>query len=541
MQTRGDRLEALRRVLAEPVFRRIELSTLGSYGGEATALVAFSVLAYRIGGPWGIALLVAVQMLPAAALVPFLSRVAERARRERALVAVDGMRLLIAVTAWLLELSGQPRSLLLPLAAGLTTLSAVSNSVRRSLLPLLVSGPSELTALCVATSVVQAAAQTGGPLLAGVLFAFATPSAVLLAAAACFALALVAAFGLPDTTAVAVRPAGAARFSPVRGIRAIRTQRDLRLATGLFAAKNLGRGALNVFVVLIALRLVDVGSAGVGWLTAAVGAGGVVGGLAAARLVGIRRLATPMAVGVAFWGLAFLLVAAAPQLGVAIVALLGVGVGNTLADVAGYSLVGRSARDDTLARVYAVHEAVRALAITAGAGAAALVAATAGTRESLVAAGVVITAAALAGFARGRTETPVPPPEHLDVLRATPLLGWLAPVALERVATTLRPVEIAADEVLMIEGDDGDDAYLVMTGELVAERDGVAVGTISRGGVVGEIALLRDTPRTATVRALVDSRLLAIDRDEFLAAATGSAAAREASDDLVDQRLGVSV
>ena len=343
MRPGSDRLEALRRVLAEPVFRRIEISTIGSYGGEATALVAFSVLAYRVGGVGGVALLVAVQMLPAAALVPSLSRVAERARREQSLLAVDAIRVLLAVAAWLLELSSLPGSLLLPLAAGLTTLSAVSNSVRRSLLPLIVSGPSELTALCVATSVVQAAAQTGGPLLAGVLFTFATPGAVLLAAAACFALALAADIGLPDTSAVEVRPTGAARFSPARGLKTIRENRDLRLTTALFASKNLGRGAFNVLVVLIALHLVGVGSAGVGWLTAAAGAGGVVGGLAAAGLVGNRRLATPMALGVALWGLAFLVIAIEPTLGIALVALIGLGMGNTLADVAGYSLVGRSA------------------------------------------------------------------------------------------------------------------------------------------------------------------------------------------------------
>src|SRR5262249_58616386 len=87
-----------------------------------------------------------------------------------------------------------------------------------------------------------------------------------------------------------------------RGFRTVRSERELRLVAGLFAAKNLARGALNVLIVLVPLRLLDLGSAGVGWLTAVAGAGGVLGGIAAAVLVGRRRLVVPMAVGLALWG-----------------------------------------------------------------------------------------------------------------------------------------------------------------------------------------------------------------------------------------------
>jgi MFS family permease len=317
----------------------------------------------------------------------------------------------------------------------------------------------------------------------------------------------------------------------------IRARPELRYAMALLTTKYLGRGALQVLVVVISLKLIHVGSSGVGWLTAAVGGGGVLGGIAAATLVGRRRLGPPMAFGVALWGVAFLAIALLPELGIAIVALAGLGIGNSLVDVAGITLIGRGARDDTLARVYGVQEAVRSLAITAGAGATALVAATAGARAALLTAGAFLVAGAIAGLLHPSPETAEPPAERLDLVRANPLFGWLAPVALERVAATLEPLELAEGAVLLREGDVGDRAYLVAEGELVAERAGREIGRVEAGAVVGEIALLYDAPRNATVRALAPTRLLAIDRDEFLAAATGSDAARAASQDLVERRL----
>jgi MFS family permease len=243
-----------------------------------------------------------------------------------------------------------------------------------------------------------------------------------------------------------------------------------------------------------------------------------------------------MAFGLALWGLAFLAIALVPHLSVAIVALVGLGIGNSLTDVAGYTLVGRWARDDALARVYGVHEAIRALAITAGAGAIALVVGVANARAALVVAGVIVAASALAGLLRRRSETAEPSAEYLDLLRSSPLFGWLAPVGLERLASTLEPLELGEDAVLLEEGDTGDRAYLVADGELTVERGGREVARITTGSVVGELALLHDAPRNATVRTVMRSRLLAIDRDEFLSAAMGSPAARAAAEELVKRR-----
>ena len=534
------RLDALRAVHARPALRALQVAWAGSFAGEAIAAVAFGVIAYRAAGASGVAFLVGAQMLPAAALAPLLIAAGRRFERERFVFAVDAARAVLAGAAAGLSEAGAPRELIFALAAALTVGTVVSNPPRRALVPLLVGDPAELTAAGAAASVVQAGAQTAGPVLAAVLFAVTDGGAVLGAAAVFFAAAALAESRLPPTADVSVRPDGEGRAvrALARGWRAVRSEKQLSLVTGLFAAKNLGRGALNVLIVVVPLELLSLGSAGVGWLTAAAGVGGVVGGITVAALVTRRRMIPGMTLGLALWGLPLLALGALPHLPVALVGLLLLGAGNALTDVAGYTLIGRSVRDDMLAGVYAVHETVRALAITAGAATTAAVAEVWAARPALAVAGAGLVVAASAGMLMRRCETAAEPrAEDVRTVRANPLFGWLAPVALARLTTRLEPLDLAPGATLLRQGDPGDRAYLVATGELVAERDGREIGRLREGAIVGEIALLRDAPRMATVRARTSCRLLAIDRDEFIAAATGNAAARDAGARLVERRL----
>ena len=539
------RLGALVTLHMRPPLRRIQAAWAGSFAGEAIAAIAFGVLAYRSAGATGVAFLVAVQLLPTAVLAPILGAAGSRFRRERLALAVDFGRTAVAAAAAVLSASGAPREALFALAAVLTVGTAVSNPPRRALLPLLVAAPRELTTAGIASSVVQAAAQTAGPLLAAVLFSVSGATAVLATAAVCFACAAVAEAGLPDTSNVAARPrASEARIvgrvlsALDRGWAAIRSEPELRLVAELFAAKNLGRGALTVLIVVIPLSLLHLGSAGVGWLTAVLGVGGVLGGVVATTLVGRKRLVPAMAAGLALWGLPLVALGCLPYLAVAVIGLAVLGAGNTITDVAGYTLVGRSARDDLLGAVYSVHEAIRAVAIVVGSALTAAIVELVGTKAALVSAGVVLLAAAGAGeLQRARERSREPRPEHLRLIKANPLFGWLPPVALSRLASRVEELELGRGAILLREGDPGESAYLLESGELLAEQNGREIGRVYPGGVVGEIALLHGAPRMATVRAVTDCRLLTIERDEFIAAATGNTEARSEATRLVEQRL----
>ena len=191
-----------------------------------------------------------------------------------------------------------------------------------------------------------------------------------------------------------------------------------------------------------------------------------------------------------------------PGFVLALAGLAVLGGGNSVTDVAGYTLIARSARDDLLTRVLGFHEGIRALAITVGSVVTAVVIELAGVRWALAAVGVTLGVVAALAATRRSTELPTNVrPEDLKRLRGNPLFGWLPPVALERVAFTVTETALPAGAVLLRQGEEGDRAYVVVEGELVAEKDGAEIGRIGPGGVAGEIALLRAAPRRAWRRS----------------------------------------
>jgi predicted MFS family arabinose efflux permease len=509
----------------------------GVVAGESMAQVAIGVLAYRVGGVGGLGSLVALQVLPSAVLAPWLALLGDDVRRERLMLACDAVRFGLALAAALVAAAGARGWALYPIAIGFAVAQSTFNPARRSIVPLLVGAPSELTAASVVTTSVQAVCQAVGPAVAGLAIAISGPAAALVVASVCFLVAIRVDFALPDTAGLTQRP-DAARPTVSAAVSAALADSRLRLVLGLFAAKNLGRGALNVLIVVTPIELLGLGGGAVGWLTAAIGAGGIVGGLVAATLVTRRRLAAPMAGGLALWSIALLAIAGLPRTWVAVAALVVLGIGNTICDAAGYSLISRSTRDDLLVRVYGVHESVRAASIALGAVVAASVVAAGGVRTALVAIGVLLLAAAVAGLAlRGLDRAVTVDAGWIDLLRGVPLLGWLPPVGLERLATHLEVREFEPGAVLLAEGEPGDVAYVIEDGTAAVSIRGEPVATVGPGDLVGEIALLRRSPRTATVTAAGRLRVLALSQTEFMVAATGSPDARAAGADLVAERL----
>jgi CRP-like cAMP-binding protein len=145
---------------------------------------------------------------------------------------------------------------------------------------------------------------------------------------------------------------------------------------------------------------------------------------------------------------------------------------------------------------------------------------------------------ALASYRRlAETDQAVAPAPELELVEQVPMFEPLSVAAKERVASNLIPLSAQAGHVVVRAGEVGDRFYIVGEGELEVSADGLEK-RISQADYFGEIALLRDVPRTATVTALVDSSLYALQREDFLAAVTGHEAAHAAGHAIVDQRLG---
>jgi MFS family permease len=513
--------------------RRAQLSFLGAWTAEWAFTVGLAIVAYREGGATAVGLVGLLRMVPSAIVTPLLSPLADRGRRERVLVLVSTVRgAATAAAAVVVGVAGPPQ-IVYALAVVSTIAATLYRPAHSALLPSLCRSGYELASANVVRGLLDSVATLVGPLLAAVLLRFSDVTVVLAVSAGASWWAAALLLGLryeapprPSAPAEAHLVAEA-----VEGVRAVVRNGDLALIVGLAAAQTFTRGALTVLTVVVAIDLLGTGEPGVGTLTAAVGAGAVLGSLAASLLVGTRRLGAWFALGVTLWGLPVALIGAFPSEAAALVLLACVGVGNALIDVGGFTLLGRTAPDDVLARVFGVLESLVALAMGTGAVVAALVVEQAGVRTALVAVGLLCPVAAAASWRRlRRMDRSIGVRDRdIDLLRSPAMLSVLPLPAVEHLARSLEPLAVPAGSVVFAQGDVGDRYYVIESGEAVVLGDGRALATLGPGEGFGEIALLRSTRRTATVRAVTDLRLRTLRSDHFLPAVLGyTPSAREA-------------
>ena len=112
--------------------------------------------------------------------------------------------------------------------------------------------------------------------------------------------------------------------------------------------------------------------------------------------------------------------------------------------------------------------------------------------------------------------------------------------ALERLAGLAAAVSVPEGQPVFSQGDHGDRFYAIESGRAAVDVDGAQTRTLGPGDFFGEVALLRDVPRTATVRALDDLQLYAVERDDFIAVVTGHAPSLEAAESIVATRVPLS-
>jgi MFS family permease len=510
-----------------PALRRLQTAWLVSASGGWVFFVVLSVYAYEMGGTTAVGVAALVPALPAALAAPLAATLADRCSRRDVLLGslVARAALLAGVTAAVA--AGAPLALVLVLGALFTVVATAHKPAQAALLPTLASTPSQLAASNAVWSGIDNGAFLFGSVIAGAVIAGAGVATAFGVTAALFAVA-----ALP-VALIARDPVPEYRRSPdgdesagagVReGFVTVAREPSLRLVVGFLSVSTFVEGAIDVLVVVMAIELLDLGGSGVGWLNACWGLGGLLGGVAALVLLGQGRLARGLALGGLLAGLP-LVVAAGIGAPVAIGALLVVlGVGYALVEVAGLSLMQRLSADDVLARAFGVVES--SYWVTGGLGAilAPFVVMGLGIRGALVAVGAALPLLVVLRWrALRRLEDGAPVPERpFRALRAIPDFGPLPLAAVENLAQRAVALEFSAGEVVIHEGDVGELFYVVDEGVLSVScnRGSDVLEPLGPGAYFGEIALLRDIPRTATVTAASPVvSLFAVDREAFLAA-----------------------
>jgi MFS family permease len=241
----------------------------------------------------------------------------------------------------------------------------------------------------------------------------------------------------------------------------------------------------------------------------------------------VRRggLATWFGVGVALFGAPLAVIGIVPQQAAAMVLLGLVGIGNALIDVGGFTMLARLTDEAVLARMFAGFEAILTLGVAVGGIVAPLVIHLLGRRGALVAVGLVAPVAVLVSRAalRRLDGAMIVRDADIGILRAIPMLRVLPAATIEQLGARLAHAEFAPAQPVFAQGDHGDAFYVVESGHAEVIRDGRLVNSLGAGEGFGEVALLGDEPRTATVRAAADAplRVAIVERQAFLTAVTG--------------------
>ncbi len=539
-------LTAFRRVFTNRDLRRLQLAWAGSNIGAWAYTVAIAVYAFEQDGAYAVGLIGLARWISAGVASPFTGALGDRFPRVRVMVTADLLRAaLLASMAVIVASDGPPLAVYVISIVG-TVIGTAFRPAQAALVPGLAKTPEELTAANVAASTIESVGIFVGPAVGGVLVATSGVEATFVASAGflLWSAALIARVDEPTRLREVEADEGEERSGgflreTTEGFRAIVADRRLTVLTGLFAAQTFVDGALGVLVVVLALETLDLGASGVGYLNSVLGVGGIIGGIAAAALVARARLGTDFGVGIVLWGVPIVLIGIWPEPLVAIVALAVVGVGNTIVDVSGDTLLQRAVPDEVLARAFAAMESVILVAVALGSVAAPVLIDLAGDRGALVVVGAVLPV--LAVFSWGslsRMDRAEPVPE-LELLQSLPLFAPLPPPTLEYLAGRLVRRRVPAGETIVTRGERGDRFFVIAEGTVEVASEEGGGRRLGAGEFFGEIALLRDVPRTATVVATTDVELLELPGDEFVAAVTGNAEALRAADAVVGARLGV--
>jgi MFS family permease len=538
----GSYLRPIAVVLTNRQLRRLQLAWAASTLGTCAYLIALAVAAFRSGGATAVGLIMLARMIAAAVVSPPLATLADRYPRRIVMAISDLVRAVLTAATALVVQSHAPIIAVYALAVAIAVVGTMFRPAQAALTPALAATPEELTASNALAGTIESASIFLGPGIGGLVLAVSGTPGVLVVCVIAFLWSASLVWSLDEPPAPAAHTDAAAHetaLGVLGGFQALKSTPALLAVTVTYAAQAMVAGALTVFAVVLAIDVLHMGNAGVGYLDCAFGVGGVVGGVAAVGLAGARRLATAFAVGVLAWGVGVALLGATTSTAVALVLLAGVGIGNTVVDVAAVTLLQRSAADAVLGRVFGVLESVLLASLGIGSVLAPLAIHVLGVRAAMVATGLVLpVVVVVSGRALLALDAPNPAmADRASLMRRHPIFAPLADGTLEQLARLLESVEVGAATEVIHQGDPGDCVYIVASGELAVDVDGRPGAHLGPGEVFGEIALMRDVPRTASVRAVTHSKLFTLGRDEFLAAVTGHPTSAAQADVVVATRL----
>lgn len=533
----------LRALAANRLLRR-EATALALYRlAEFGPWVAMLVFAYGQGGATATGVVSLALLVPTALFAPFAGPLIDRFGASRVLLGAYAMQAVAMGATAASLLTGAPAGLTYCLGAVTAMALTVTHPAHAVVSPGIARTTEQLVALNVVTGWILSIGLVVAPAAAGLILGISTPGAVYAAGAVCLVVAAVLVVPLRDLVPPLAPDPESPREGAVRqleeGARALAHSSASRELVIVLAATFLMIGAFDVLAVVLAIGSLDIGGSGAGYLTAVHGAGAVAGALASLTLVGRARLVPVMLGAGLLAGAGFVVLGLETSLVVAFAVAAVAGFSRSLLEVSGQTLLQRVTSTAMLARVFAFKEGFTMAAWGLGSVAVPLVIAIAGVRGALFFTGAIVPVILLLRFrpllaVDAAVAVPV---VAIALLRSLQVFRALPVPALEGIAHTAENVSVPAGTAIVREGEPGDRYYAIADGAVEVLKDGRSLTTLGRGEGFGEIALLHDVARTATVVATTDANLIAIEREPFLVAVTGHGQTRERLELVASGRL----
>ncbi len=541
MRRLGALLRTARAVFENPDLGRMQVSWTAMSFATWGFAIALGVYAFDLGGSIAVGVVAAIRLLPGVFATPFAGVLGDRHSRRLVLLACT------AATAVVLGLAGAAAALDAPAAivyvlAGLfTVVSSPYIPAEGAIFPTLARTPQELSAANVAHGVADNLGFLLGAVASGFLLVASGPAVVfgLTAAASATAALVIAGVRQDSRPEYAGSEAASGILAEITlGVRSILSEQGLRLAASAVVLISVFEGAADVLVVTVALQLLDLGRGSVGFLNALWGLGAVASSAVLVSMIDRGRLTVALTLGCMLTGIATALTGAWAVPVVAYVAWLGIGAGFNLTDVAARTLLQRLGSDEVLGRVMGTLETARVAAMALGSILVPVALALFGVRGALFALAAMLPLFAILRSSALRSfEIGAPVSEQgYALLRGDPIFEPLPMATVERLTHGLLTLTAVPGEEVITEGERGDHFYLIESGEVEVSENGEFRCLQGPGESFGEVALLRDVPRTATVRARTQTVLMALEREHFIGAVTGHDRSHEAARATAEER-----
>jgi MFS family permease len=518
------------------------LARIGVSFASWSFTIALGVYGFEAHGVVGVGLVALVRLLPGALASPLAGLIADSRPRRTVLVgSALAMAAVLAGAAVAASLSASTGVVFI-FPALFAVFSSGYVPAESAMFPLLARTPQELSASNVNHSAMENAGFITAAVATGFLLTATSPGFVFAVASAVVVLVAIALLGVrrdsrPQYADDDDELSGAVREITV-GLRTLIADPAVRLAALTLIVLLLFEGFADVILVVFALELLHLAEGSVGFLNASWGLGSLLGGACLALLLDRGKLVAAIAGGSLVLGAATMLPGIWPEQVTLYVAWFGIGIGFVFVEVAAKTLMQRLGSDETMGRVVSSLESGRLAAMALGSLSAIALIELLDPRGALIALGALMPVFVIFCWSRLRAyEVGAPVAEgNYRLLRENSIFAPLPVATVERLSHDLDPIEVPAGEEVIVQGEIGDRFFLIERGEVEVFENGVFRRNEGPGESFGEIALLRDVPRTATVRTTARTRLLVLEREQFLLAVSGHRRSRQMAHTVIDDR-----